>query len=251
MTGHSLENRLIVVTGASSGIGRATAQVLDRCGARLLLVGRNQGALDDTRASLSHDYHATSSFDLCAVDGIQDWLSQQRHKLGAPFDGLVHSAGIGARCSIRALARQHMDDVFTIHVFAALALIRAISARVNLSPRGGSVVLLSSVAALSANPGLIVYGAAKAALHAVARTAAGELAEKHVRVNCLAPAYVDTPMLAQAREQLPGEFDAIARRQRLGWVTPEEVGAAASFLLSDASRSITGSVLPLDGGFLL
>jgi NAD(P)-dependent dehydrogenase (short-subunit alcohol dehydrogenase family) len=136
------------------------------------------------------------------------------------------------------------------NLHAALMLLRAVTAKNVAAATGISVVLISSAAALVASPGMAAYSASKAALNAVARSAAKELATKRVRVNCIAPAYVRTPMLDQAIDAT-ADFERIEKQQFLGLIDPEEVGIMAAYLISNAARSITGSQFVMDGGFTL
>jgi NAD(P)-dependent dehydrogenase (short-subunit alcohol dehydrogenase family) len=136
------------------------------------------------------------------------------------------------------------------NVHSVLMLLRAATARKVAAPTGMSIVLISSAAALVALPGLATYSASKAALNAIARCSAKELAEKRVRVNCIVPAYVTTPMLDGAVNALT-DLKRIEQRQFLGLIEPEEIGIMAAYLLSSAARSITGAQFVMDGGFSL
>lgn len=136
------------------------------------------------------------------------------------------------------------------NVHATLMLLRAVSAKNVAAASGSSIVLISSAAALVASPGMATYAGSKAAVHAIARSAAKELAAKRIRVNCIAPAYVNTPMYDQAANAVV-KFEQIAQQQFLGIIEPEEVAFMAAYLLSNAARSITGSQFVLDGGFTL
>jgi NAD(P)-dependent dehydrogenase (short-subunit alcohol dehydrogenase family) len=135
-----------------------------------------------------------------------------------------------------------------INVYASLALLQAISTKNVASPRGGSVVLMSSVAASVASPGLVAYSGTKAALFGIAKSAALELASKQIRINCIAPGYVKTPMLDQAEDAFVG-FEQLKKRQFLGLTEAEDIGVLAAYLLSDASRAVTGATFLIDGGF--
>jgi NAD(P)-dependent dehydrogenase (short-subunit alcohol dehydrogenase family) len=245
-----LSGKLILVTGASSGIGRATAAVLSQLGADLILSGRREAELKITAEMLKGEGHVqTEPFDLGDIDAIPLWIKRicEGHDHG--FHGIVHSAGLGVTIPVRILNRRKLDDVMTINVYAALGLLRGVATNRSASPDGCSVVLFSSVAGLVGAPGKTAYGGSKAALQLIAKSAALELAEKQIRVNCIAPGWVDTPMLRQAMEELPGGLPDLKTRQVLGLIAPEEIGTAAAYLLSDATRHMTGTTLVLDGGY--
>jgi 3-oxoacyl-[acyl-carrier protein] reductase len=245
-----LTGRLCVVTGASSGIGRATAVVLSKLGARVVLSGRRADALEETRASMERpEEHLSEPFDLSDVDAIPEWLKAVRARAGEPLHGLVHSAGMGGSSSIRAMNRRNIDHLLVPNLHASLMLLRGFSAK-GVVGEAGAIVMLSSAAAFVGTKGLVVYGGSKGALHSIAKSAAEELGPKRIRVNCVAPGYVETPMLAQAQDELPGQFEHL-QKQFLGVISSEDVGVACAYLLSDAAKSVTGTVLTIDGGYTL
>jgi len=244
-----LSAKLILVTGASSGIGRATALVLSRLGARIILTGRREPALQETLCAMDEPKkHSVFSADLTETDAIPLLVRQQVERAGTPLDGIVHSAGVGKPISLRMTSRRNVEAMMAINVYASLALLRAISEKNVASCRGGSVVLMSSVAAFVASPGLVAYSGTKAALFGIAKSAALELASKRIRVNCIAPGYVKTPMLDQAEDTFVG-FEQVKNKQFLGLIEAEDIGVLAAYLLSDASRAVTGATFLIDGGF--
>jgi|GEM_PF-56107 NAD(P)-dependent dehydrogenase (short-subunit alcohol dehydrogenase family) len=247
----NLSGKLVLVTGASSGIGREVAIVLSRMGARLILSGRRFTALEETRAATENsESHLSSPFDLTDLDGIPHWVEESVGKANCFLDGAVHCAGIGGHVPLRAVSRRNIESVMATNVHASIMLLRGVTAKSVARTPGMSVVLISSAAALVASPSLSSYTASKAALHALARSASKELAGKKVRINCIAPSYVRTPMFDKASETIE-DFKSIEEQQFLGIIDPEEVGVMAGYLLSNAARSITGSQFVIDGGFTL
>jgi NAD(P)-dependent dehydrogenase (short-subunit alcohol dehydrogenase family) len=247
----SLSGKLILVTGASSGIGRATTIVLSRFGARVILSGRRVEGLNETLAQTqSPDAHLSRPFDLSRTDEISSWIAQLVAEIGAPLDGAVHCAGVAGHIPLRALSAGQLESIMVSNVHSTVMLLKALSARTAVRASGSSIVLMSSVAALVASPAMIAYAASKAAVAGIARSAAKELGPKRIRVNCIAPAYVRTPILANATVAIPG-FEQIEAQQFLGMIEPEEVAIMAAYLLSDAARRITGSQFVIDGGFTL
>jgi NAD(P)-dependent dehydrogenase (short-subunit alcohol dehydrogenase family) len=243
-----LSGKLVLVTGASSGIGRATAVLLSRLGARVALGGRRVEALEETRAALEGEGHLAAAFDLADVDAIPAWVKRLAGEAGTPFAGLVHSAGVSRSTPIRVVNRANIDDILVPNLHATLALLRGVSAK-GVGAEGCSIVLMSSVAGVAGTPGLVTYSASKGAIHALVRSAAQELGGKRMRVNCVAPGYVLTPMLEGAKESLPGNFQALADRHFLGFARPEDVAVSIAYLLSDAARTITGTSIVIDGGY--
>lgn len=244
-----LSGKLILVTGASSGIGRAAAIALSRLGARVVLAGRREPALAETLDCMERrGTHATERIDLSEIDAIPAWLKSVVQRVGAPLDGLVHSAGVSKYAPLRVVARGHIDEIMLPNVYASLALLRGATAR-DVSRAGSSLVFLSSVASLTGSPGMVTYSASKGAINAMVRSAASELRAKRIRVNCVAPAFVETPMLDEARASVPGTAERNEARQFLGLIPPEDVAISIAYLLSDAARTVTGTTLVIDGGY--
>jgi NAD(P)-dependent dehydrogenase (short-subunit alcohol dehydrogenase family) len=246
-----LSGKLIMVTGASSGIGRATALVLSQMGARLILSGRRGEALEETASACENPAnHLCSVFDLANLDEIPKWVAQTVQVAGAPLDGAVHCAGVIKHLPLRVASASNIASIMIPNLHATLMMLRAVSARNVVNQAGASIVLVSSAAALIASPGLATYSASKAALESVARCAAKELAAKRIRVNCIAPGYVKTPMLDQAADAM-NTLREIEDKQFLGLTEPGDIGMMAAYLLSSAARSITGAQFVMDGGYTL
>ena len=246
-----LSGKLVLITGASSGIGRATAVVLSRMGARLILAGRRMDALEETLAATTNcSNHICSTYDLTDLDGIPKWVAEIVGSASAQLDGAVHTAGLSAIVPLRAVSGNNIDKLMISNVSAVLMLLRGVTAKLVAAPAGMSIVLVSSVAAIVPSPGLITYSATKSAINAIARSAAKELAVKGIRVNSIIPGYVRTPMLTHFADEITN-FEQIERQQFLGMIEPEEIGVMAAYLLSGSARSITGSQFVMDGGFTL
>lgn len=245
-----LSGKLILLTGASSGIGRGTAVVLSKLGARLILTGRREPALQETRLMMDNpDIHLVEPFDLSNVGQIPAWVKEVVGRAGAPLNGLVHSAGVGTTVPIRAFTEKNLDEVLVPNLYAALSLLRGATAKSVMDEHGGSVVWISSAAGLQGAIGLVHYSASKGALISAARSAALELAPKRIRVNCVAPGYVETPMIQLAEDFLPKEaYERTVADHPLGIGKVEDVGHAVAYLLSDAARWVTGTTITLDGG---
>lgn len=242
-----LSGRRVLVTGASSGIGRGTAIVLSRLGARVTAHGRDPERLAATLAELAGDGHVASPFDLEDADGIPGWIKAETEERG-PFDGVVHCAGLQIGKPIRSLDAAFFERMARINLLSGLMVAKGFRQR-GRNPGSGSMVMVSSLAAMIGQPSNVVYAATKGGLNAATRGLAIEFLRDNIRVNALAPAMVETEMSERFRRTLTDEqFRAIRDAHPMGFGKPEDVGHAAAFLLSDASRWINGVVLPLDGG---
>lgn len=240
----SLEGKRILVTGASSGLGRAIATTCASRGATVVLAGRDMARLDETRGALAGTGHQSVSADLVEADGRDRVVAE----CGA-VDGLVHSAGISRLSPIRMASAQHLADVWKINYEAPVLLTQKLLAK-NLVKANGSILFLSSIAAFIGVAGVGAYSGTKAALIATMRCLAMEVVKRGIRVNCLAPALVETPLLA-ATETVVANMDAQKAAYPLGFGKPDDVANAAVFYLSGASRWITGTTLVMDGGLTI
>jgi NAD(P)-dependent dehydrogenase (short-subunit alcohol dehydrogenase family) len=245
----SLAGCRVLVTGASSGLGRATSVLLSELGATLVLAGRDDRRLQETRALLRGGDHAVEVFDLAQVGDISGWL--MRVAGGGPLHGLVHSAGTIVSNAFKALQLPAYEDLMRVNVTAAVALAQGFRNR-RVHTDDASVVFLSSVAGLVGQAGLAAYGTSKAALGGLARALAVELARDRIRVNCVAPGFVKSGMgmssLLEAR-MTEAQLEALSQAHLLGFGTPEDVAYAVAFLLARSGRWITGTTLVVDGGF--
>lgn len=244
-----LRDKTILVTGASSGIGRAVAQYFSHQGARLVITGRNQERLNETFSSLSGNNHVSFIADMCSEIAIQTFMEQAFEAVGA-LDGIVHCAGIQKTLPLQALKETHFDEIFTVNVKSAQFLAKNLRKKRRYNSSGASLILMSSVAASCGEPAISTYAASKAALQGLAKSLAIELARNNIRINCIAPGHVQTEMSLEFSKQLTEEQLAkIVNKHPLGFGKPEDIAHAAAFLSSDLSRWITGTTLFVDGGY--
>jgi len=243
-----LGGRLVLVTGASAGIGRETAIFLSECNARLILTARHGERLEQTASLLRAGDHRIEARDLTSTDEIPAWMKRVCEENG-PLGGLVHCAGVHSAFPLRVLTTEKLESVMRINVSAALMLAKGFRQK-GCSTAGSAMVLVSSVAGLVGEAGVAAYAASKAALVGLARSLAMELAGQGIRVNCVAPGFVETEMGGRLREALtPEQFQALEAKHPLGLGTPRDVAHGIGFLLAETSRWITGTTLVIDGGY--
>lgn len=244
-----MTGRTVLVTGASSGIGRDTCVLLSQLGARVVLLARDRARLDETLSRMEGTGHLAREVDLTQVDAIPDFVQAIAGEVG-PLAGLVHSAGNQVTVPVRAMDGKLFERHMDINVTAAGMLIKGFQRPGVFRPDGSSVVLLSSTAALVGVPGNSVYAASKGAVIALARALAMELVPKKIRINCVAPALVKTEMFDRYNKSISEEqrqkFEAV---HPMGLGEPRDIANAIAFLLADSSRWITGINLVLDGGY--
>lgn len=244
----SLADKHVLVTGASSGIGRAIALSCARMGARVTATGRDEVRLGQTLEALGHISdapHGSIVADLTQADDRKRLVAE----LNGNIDGLVHSAGISRLCPVRMMSADHLQEVQRTNVEAPVLLTQQLlgSGRIQAN---GSIVFIASIAAHIGVAGVGAYSASKAALLAMSRCLAMEVVKRGIRVNCLSPALVETPLL-EATEQLLGSLEQQKKLYPLGFGHPDDVANAAIFMLSNASRWVTGTTLIMDGGLTI
>lgn len=239
----SLTGRTILVTGASSGIGRATAIECSKMGATLIVTGRNAGRLKETFDMLEGQGHQRIIADLSEQTGIDDLLLEL-----SPLDGAVLCAGIGLTVPVKFATREKMEQLFNTNFFSPAELIRLLYKR-KLLKIGSSVVFMASVGGVvSFNYGNGVYGASKAALNSYMRFCAREFAPRKIRVNSICPGMVETPLITggSITEEQYNVYKDRYLLKRFG--KPQEIAYGAIYLLSEASAWTTGTSLFIDGG---
>jgi NAD(P)-dependent dehydrogenase (short-subunit alcohol dehydrogenase family) len=247
-TSDCLAGGTYLVTGASSGIGRATALLVAGCGGKVIAAGRDAGRLAELAAALPGAGHATDAHELRDADTVADWVKALVATHG-PLSGVFHGAGIELIKPARMLRQANIDTVFASSLYAAFGIARA-AAQKGAMVDGGSLVFMSSVAGSTGQAGMTAYSAAKAGVDGLVRSLSCELAPRAIRVNAIAAGAVETAMHARLTQtggdQAMAEY---ARSHLLGFGAPEDVAQAAVFLLSGASRWVTGTVMTVDGGY--
>ncbi|MCM1568116.1 MAG: SDR family oxidoreductase [Roseburia sp.] len=238
----ALNGKKILVTGASSGIGRETAILLSQIGAKVVAVARNQEALQETLSMMEGEGHYCIACDLSQTEKIEELVNEAVSYDGQKLDGLVHCAGITKTCALRMLSIDKIDEVMRINYYSFIELMRQYEKKKNNN--GGSVVAISSKAAKSNNKGQLAYAPSKAALNSAVKVLAKELAHKNIRVNSIMPGFIHTKMANDYFNQ--ADRDSV--NQLLGVGEPIDIANMAAYLLSDAGKFITGAGMVIDGG---
>ena len=240
-----LSNKYYIVTGAGSGIGRETAKVLSEQGARVVMLDLNQEGLDETKALLAGEGHITRAADLTDFEALPELVKGIIAETGA-VDGLVHCAGISSRKPLNVLRPDGFSKVMDVNFYSFEELTRLFTKRGNMND-GGSIVVMSSISSIRGYKAKTEYCVSKAAVDAFVRCMALELAPKRIRINSVMAAEVLTPLALKARETnaMVGAADFEAP---LGPSEPYEVANTIAFLLSDATKTITGTSILIDGG---
>ena len=238
-----LDGKTILVSGASSGLGRQTAISCSRMGAKLFITGRDSERLAVTLAELSGDGHRVAVADLTLADDINRLVDEC-----GKIDGVFHGAGVRGLAPIKQISEKFVQHVFASNYFAPMLLTQRLLSKRSIQ-QGGSIVFMSSTAAHLGVHGVGVYSGTKAALLASMRCLANEQGRNNIRANCLSPDLVETPMVVTIDTVDTKEWIEMQRnRHPLGLGAPEDVANAAIYLLSDASRWVTGTTLIMDGG---
>jgi NAD(P)-dependent dehydrogenase (short-subunit alcohol dehydrogenase family) len=236
----------ILVTGASSGIGRACALQLKSAGAHIVAIGRNEAGLLDIGLAATQ----ICTLDLADEAAVKAVIPRLKAEFG-PLDGCVFAAGLH---TFRPLIMESFNDIYrpwSINVQSCLGLL-ALLVKGRLIAKGGSVVLFSSAAARTAGAGAVSYAASKGAIESATSALALELASQKIRVNAVSPGVVRTPMSEGFLGKLtPAQLTALETRHPMGFGTPDDVASPVLFLLSNDARWITGAVLPVDGGYAI
>ena len=242
----SLEGKTILVTGASSGIGRAASIECSKMGANLIITGRNEERLQSTFESLtpnSSNNHQKIIADLLCTEDIEKLLSVVEN-----IDGVILCAGKGFTLPVQFSTRDKFNEIFDINFFSPVELLRLLYKKKKIN-KASSIVIIDSIGGTHIfSNGNSIYGASKAALNSMMRFCAKEFAPRKIRVNSICPGMVETPLIHRGTvsdEQLEQDKQRYLLKR---YGTPEDIAYACIYLLSDASSWMTGQDIVIDGG---
>lgn len=240
----SLAGKNILITGASSGIGRATAIECAKMGATLVITGRNEGRLAKTSDLLVGIGHVSVVADLNNESELQHLVDQC-----TSLDGMVHCAGVVQFVPFTFLSKEKIEYMMNTNFISPMLLTKWLLKKKKIN-KEASIVFISSLTVNYGTVGNGIYSATKGAMNSMANVLALELIQRKIRVNCLLPGMVETELL-ESLTLTPEEFEKDKQQYPLGYGKPEDVAYSAVYLLSDATKWMTGSKLILDGGVSL
>lgn len=238
----SLSGKTVLITGASSGIGQATAIECSKMGARVIITGRNQERLQNAFERLEGEGHLQVLADLNVEEDILRLVD-----LCPPLDGLVNNAGRGNSKPVQFIKKEDLQDVFNTNLFGIALLTKSLLKKKKIAS-GASLVFTSSISTYVSAPGLAIYASSKAAVTAYMRTCAVELSAKGIRSNAVLPGMVETKLINSGTYTDEDKQNDLNLYPLGRYGVPIDVALAIIYLLSDASQWVTGSELIIDGG---
>jgi len=242
----SLENKTILITGASSGIGKAIAMECSKMGATVIITGRNEQRLNETFEQLEGGNHRKIVCDLQSEENIKELTNQL-----PVLNGIVHAAGIAKTLPFQFISSKELNIMFDVNFFAPILLSQMIIKAKKIMKESCIVFISSIDGSVTAHIGNSMYAASKGAITAMTKNMAVDLASKRIRVNCISPGMIETPLIHSGnitQEQLDLDMQLYPLKR---YGKPEEIAYAAVYFLSDASAWTTGANLIIDGGFTL
>lgn len=242
-----LSGKVCIVTGAARGIGQAMATVFAQNGAIVYANDVREGMIEEWCNEVNRQGPGEVRplyFDITSEAEARAAVMQIKKACGR-IDGLVNNAGVEFNELIGMISRDNMEKMFSVNVFGTINMLQIVSRLMGRQETGGSIVNIASMTALRGNRGQLVYSATKGAVVSLTKSAAKELSEKKIRVNCIAPGLTNTPMMQQADpEKLQGRIQNICMGRL---AEPEDIAKACMFMLSDLAGYVSGQVLAVDG----
>jgi NAD(P)-dependent dehydrogenase (short-subunit alcohol dehydrogenase family) len=238
--------QVAIVTGGGSGIGLAIAEKFSQEGIQTIIIGRNEEKLKKAKLELGKNcfYFCCDLSNLSAIPALVENII---HEFGQ-IDVLVNNAGINQKKDLTEVSDEEFQQVITTNLCSVFSMSREVVTQM-LKQGKGSIINISSMAAQYGLPRVIAYSASKTAIDGITRAMAVELSSRGIRVNAIAPGFIKTAMTAKALDSDPERKAKAIGRTPMGYMgDPADIGEAAFFLAGDASKFITGVVLPVDGG---
>jgi NAD(P)-dependent dehydrogenase (short-subunit alcohol dehydrogenase family) len=245
----ALNGKRFLITGAASGLGRATSIVLSNLGAELILWDIDQKGLIVTKEMCGETKIITIIADLQNIAEIKHVLLDVVEKSGK-LNGIVHLAGRPYIAPLKSIKYETNNSVFNLNTYSALELSKTFATKNVYEGNAGSIVFISSIYGLVGSSANVGYAMSKAALHGITKSLAIELAPKKIRVNCVAPGFVKTKMLDEVSTSFDQDYyKTINQLHPLGIGEADDVANVIAFLVSDMSKWITGAIISVDGGY--
>lgn len=243
-----LNAKSFLVTGAASGIGRATALLLSEQGAKVLLVDINKENLQKVASECVNETD-TLVLDLTDAAAIKNAIKEKVASFGK-INGFVHCAGIPYVAPLNVINAEKAEKVHQLNTYAAIELAKACSSKQIYAGENGSFVLISSVYGIVGSAANVVYAMSKGGIIAITKALSMELVSKGIRVNCVAPGFIKTPMMTEVSGGMGNDyFEKLNALHPMGLGEASDIANGILFLLSDMSKWMTGAVLNIDGGF--
>jgi NAD(P)-dependent dehydrogenase (short-subunit alcohol dehydrogenase family) len=245
-----LKNRYIdfskknfLITGSSSGLGKFTSMELSKLGAKLTLMDKKFFNLKKTERKINHKL---IKLDLSNVNLIEEEIKSSKIK---KVDGFVHFAGQNVVCPLKLLSHDSLNESFRINVLSAVEIVKNLLKYKKIK-NNSSIIFISSIFGIVGSSGNSGYSASKSALHGLCKSMSVELSNRKIRVNCIAPGFINTSMLKKISNFFDDKYlTKLKKLHPLGLGKPEDISNLVTFLLSDRSRWITGSIINIDGGY--
>ncbi|MEA5405980.1 glucose 1-dehydrogenase [Arcicella sp. DC2W] len=242
----SLQGKIALITGGGSGIGFAIAQCMIQAGAKVVITGRREQMLKDAVAELGENAFYFVN-DVTALEHLEDLVEQIETQIGA-IDILVNNAGINMKKFAIEVSDEDFSRIVNTNLNAVFALTRTCAKRM-LVRKSGTILMISSMAAYYGIDRVVAYTASKCGVEGMVKALAMEFSTQNVRVNAIAPGFIETAMSKTAMNSDPARKHKALDRTPMGYFgQPEDIGMAAVFLSSEEAKYITGASLPVDGG---
>ena len=241
----SLEGKNILVTGASSGIGRGICIDTSKMGATVHLMARNEQRLAETLSQMEGEGHQMHQVDLCDKDALTELVDSL-----PPLDGVVLCAGIIKTMPVKNISEDALEEIFNTNIMADIRMVSRMLKKKKLN-KGASAIFISSVSTFNVKVGNSLYSATKGAVNSFAKAMALEVSKQNMRVNCIQPGFVPSSILSSGAIEEDAFLKFYAERHPLGFGTPTDIANTCIYLLSDAARWVTGSIFTIDGGYTL
>lgn len=241
----SLHEKKILVTGASSGIGKQISISLSGMGANVIVTGRNEARLEETFKQLEGNGHTIAICDLTNPTSLQQLVDGS-----TILDGIVFCAGVIEYLPVKFISAESVNTVFQTNYTSQVLLLQKLLKAKKIN-KGSSLVFISSISATIGVAGTLIYAASKAAINASVKVLASELAGMKIRVNAICPGIVRTPLLDNQEVLNKEKFDEAEKEYPLGYGEPTDVANAVIYYISPASKWVTGNIMIMDGGYTL